>query len=222
MYLNNDEPLNILQILTKKLGLAAADSMTFGGASILYDSYNNIVEYTKKCNDALYYLQVDKFLNSLDVDPAEFEDFIKENPDNLKLGLETIKILEQTNLDKQAELLARAFQLYIRQPTPENKTLFHKNVHIIKKIDYFLIEEIEKLNNYPVNPPEPRMEVTEQGLEMDLDAYIFNPHKELIDFGFLVLPKMEQNLLAASNIFEVSLFFEFFYQNIFKDPKKDN
>lgn len=222
MYLDNNEPLNILQILIKKLGLAAADSMTFGTASTLYDSYNDIVEYTKKCNDALYYLQVDKFLNSIDIESSEFEDFIKENPDNLKLGLETIKILEQTNLDKQAEMLARAFQLYIRQPTPENKTLFHKNVHIIKKIDYFLIEEIAKLKNYPVNPPEPRMEVTEQGLDMDLDAYVFNPHKELIDFGFLVLPKMEQNLLAASNIFEVSLFFDFFYQNIFKDPKKDN
>ncbi|MDO7524238.1 hypothetical protein Q5M60_04610 [Acinetobacter baumannii] len=222
MYLDSNEPLNILQILIKKLGLAAADSMTFGTASTIYDSYNNIVEYTKKCNDALYYLQVDRFLNSIDIEPSEFEDFIKENPDNLKLGLETIKILEQTNLDKQAEMLARAFQLYIRHPLPENKNLFHKNVHIIKKIDYFLIDEIEKLNNYPVNPPAPTYQMTEQGLHIDLDAYVFEPHKELIDFGFLVLPKMELNALAASNIFEVSLYFEFFYQNIFKDPKKDN
>ncbi|MDC4457886.1 hypothetical protein NQ652_09295 [Acinetobacter baumannii] len=222
MYLDNNEPLNILQILIKKLGLAAADSMTFGTASTLYDSYNNIVDYTKKCNDALYYLQVDKFLNSIDIESSEFEDFIKENPDNLKLGLETIRILEQTNLDKQAEMLARAFQLYIRQPTPENKALFHKNVYIIKKIDYFLIEEIEKLNNYPVNPPEPTIEMTEEGLYIDWEPYVRNPHKELIDFGFLALPKIGLNTLHASNIFEVSLFFEFFYNNIFKDPKKDN
>lgn len=222
MYLDSNDPLNILQILIKKLGLAAADSMTFGTASTIYDSYNNIVEYTKKCNDALYYLQVDKFLNSIDIESSEFEDFIKENPDNLKLGLETIKILEQTNLDKQAEMLARAFHLYIRHPIPENKALFHKNVYIIKKIDYFLIEEIEKLNNYPVNPPEPTIEMTDEGLYIDWAPYVRNPHKELIDFGFLALPKIGMNTLHASNIFEVSLFFEFFYKNIFIDPKVNN
>ncbi|HBJ3898337.1 hypothetical protein Q4029_05460 [Acinetobacter baumannii] len=104
MYLNEKQPNNMLQIILKNLGILASDTITFGGASKIHDTYAEITEYTKKCNDALYYLQVDKFLNSLDIDQTEFDNFIKENPDNLKLGLETIKILEQTNLDRQAEM----------------------------------------------------------------------------------------------------------------------
>ncbi|MFW1804986.1 hypothetical protein [Acinetobacter baumannii] len=152
MYLNEDQPNNILQIILKNLGILVSDSITFGGASKIHDTYAEITEYTKKCNDALYYLQVDRFLNSLDIDQTEFDNFIKENPDNLKLGLETIKILEQTNLDRQAEMLARAFQLYIKNPISENKKSFHRNVHIIKKIDEHLISEIEDLKKLPSKP----------------------------------------------------------------------
>ncbi|MDC4276352.1 hypothetical protein NQ637_18165 [Acinetobacter baumannii] len=217
-----NKSLKILKIIIKHTGLGVTDALLFGAGSKIYDTYKDIREYSKKCNEALYAKQLESFLNSMDISQQDFEEFFSKNPDNLRLGLETVKILEQTILEKQAEMLARAFQLYIRDDAPKNKTLFHKNVHIITKIDYFLIDEIEKLTNYPVNPPAPTYQMTEQGLHIDLDPYVSNPHKELIDFGFLVLPKMELNTLAASNIFEVSLFFEFFYQNIFKDPKKDN
>ncbi|MDI9820496.1 hypothetical protein [Acinetobacter baumannii] len=215
MYLNEDQPNNILQIILKNLGILVSDSITFGGASKIHDTYAEITEYTKKCNDALYYLQVDKFLNSLDIDQTEFDNFIKENPDNLKLGLETIKILEQTNLDRQAEMLARAFQLYIKNPISENKKSFHRNVHIIKKIDEHLISEIEDLKNYPVNPPAPRVKI---GQSLDFTGYVNNPHKDLINFGFLKLPKVGINS-AGREYYEVTEFFEFFFNNILKKPE---
>ncbi|MDV7386067.1 hypothetical protein R4446_00100 [Acinetobacter baumannii] len=217
-----NKSLKILKIIIKHTGLGITDALLNGAASKAYDAYKDIRDYSKKCNEALYAKQLETFLTSLDVTQQEFEDFFRTNPDNLRLGLETIKILEQTILEKQAEMLARAFLLYIKTPTPENKSLFHKNEHIIKKVDYFLIEEIEKLTDYPVDPPEPQFEYTEQGLLMNFDPYVMNPHKDLINFGFLIPPKMEMNILAASDIFEVTPFFDFFYQNIFKDPKKDN
>ncbi|MDC4750523.1 hypothetical protein NQ853_18360, partial [Acinetobacter baumannii] len=105
--------MDILNIILKHTGLVIADSLTLGGASKVKESIEEISKYTKNCNDALYTLQVQTFLNTVDIDQTEFENFIKENPDNLRLGLETIKILEKTFIEKQAEMLARAFKMYI-------------------------------------------------------------------------------------------------------------
>lgn len=194
--------------------MVAADSMTIGGASILYENYNKVVDYTKKCNDALYYLQVDKFLNSIDVTPSEFESFLKDNPDNLKLGLETIKILEQTHLDKQAEMLARAFKLYIKAPTVESKITFHKNIHIITNIDQHLINEIDKIKDYPTEPA-PSSYITNRKLNIHL--FIINPHKNLINLGFVKLPEYHISV-PGKEIYVLSEYFLYFFENIFKEP----
>ncbi|ENZ1199056.1 TPA: hypothetical protein ACV20N_000424 [Acinetobacter baumannii] len=213
MYLDNNEPNNILQILIKKLGLVAADSMTFGGASIVYDNYNKIIDYTKKCNDALYYLQVDKFLSSIEVDPLEFEKFLKENPDNLKLGLETIKILEQTHLDKQAGMLARALKLYIKNPTIDEKYKFHKNTHIITNIDHHLVNEVENLKKYPV---EPHHSLYKTDQKLNFNVFVINPDKNLINFGFVKLPQTSI-FTPGRELYVVSSFYTEFYETIFKD-----
>lgn len=210
-----NKPLNILKIIIKHTGLGITDALLNGAASKVYDTYKDIRDYTKKCNDALYTQQLEIFLTSIDVTQQEFEEFIRTNPDNLRLGLETIKILEQTILEKQAEMLARAFQLYIKDPTPDSKKFFHKNVHIINNIDEYLISAIEDLKNYPVNPPVPRVRI---GQRLDFTGYVNNPHKDLINFGFLKLPKVGINS-AGSEYYEVTEFFVFFFNNILKKPE---
>ncbi|HCV3302658.1 TPA: hypothetical protein OV749_003532, partial [Acinetobacter baumannii] len=187
---DENNSLNILKIIIKHTGLGVTDALFNGAASKLYDTYKDIRDYTKKCNEALYTQQLEVFLTTMDVTQQEFEEFFRTNPDNLRLGLETIKILEQTILEKQAEMLAIAFQLYIKDPTPDNKKIFHKNVHIINNIDEYLISEIENLKNYPVSPPTPRVRI---GQRVDLSRYVINPHKDLINFGFLKPPKVGIN-----------------------------
>ncbi|KHN66732.1 hypothetical protein DH17_17800 [Acinetobacter oleivorans] len=178
--------MNILNIILKNTGLVIADFITLGSASKIKESIEEISEYTKKCNDALYTLQVQTFLNTIEVDSEAFEKFIEENPDNLRLGLETIKILEKTFIEKQAEMLARAFRIYIKNSTLENKSLFYKLTYIITKLDHHLINEIENMKDLPINP------ITRVTPSDDLgrkrlvkEGYLENPNIELFNFGFI-------------------------------------
>lgn len=205
--------MNILNIILKNTGLVIADSLTLGGASKVKESLEEISEYTKNCNDALYTLQIQTFLNTVDIDPTEFENFIKENPDNLRLGLETIKILEKTFIEQQAEMLARAFKLYVNNPTEENKRLFNKFVFIINKLDRFLMDEIEIIKNFPVDPEVQTFQVG-NGYRVSMDNFVVNATPELATLGFL---KRHTSTLYLNNneYYGVTPFFKFFYENIY-------
>ncbi|MFL9517764.1 hypothetical protein ACKENX_16385 [Acinetobacter baumannii] len=213
MLVNNHSGNDKLKIILRNLGLIVADTITLGGASKLNETYIEIAEYTKQCNDTLYYLQVDKFLNSLEVDSDEFENFIKDNPDNLKLGLETIKLLEQTALEKQAGMLARALKIYIKNPTPDEKSKFHKNIHIITNLDHHLINEIEHLKDYPVEPPHSLYKIDGR---INLSVFVVNPNKNLINFEFVKLPQTSF-FIPGKELYVVSSYYMEFYKNIFID-----
>lgn len=207
--------MNILNIILKNTGLVIADSLTLGGASKIKESIEGISEYTKNCNDALYTLQIQTFLNTVEIDQTEFENFIEENPDNLRLGLETIKVLEKTFIEKQAEMLARAFKMYIKNPILENKSLFYKLTYIITKLDHHLLEEIESMKDLPINPikkiiPTDRSDRFGRSVMI---GYLENPNIELFNFGFI--EKDGSVISPNKEYFKITKFYKFFYENIY-------
>lgn len=205
--------MNMLNIIAKNTALVVADTFTAGVGSKIKDTLSEIEEYTKQCNDSLYSLQIETFLNTVEIDQTEFENFIKENPDNLRLGLETIKILEKTFIEKQAEMLARAFKFYVSNPTEENKSMFNKFVFIINKLDRYLMDEIEAIKKFPVNPQVQTSQVG-NGYKVNMDNFVVNPTPELATLGFL---KRHSTTIFLDNkeYYGVTPFFKFFYENIY-------
>lgn len=125
-------------IVGKNTGLAAVDSVTLGMGSALKNSANEIAAYTKLTSDALYYMQVKTFLETVDLDQEEVTEFLNNNPDNLRLGLEVFKILESTVIQEQAKMLARAFKLYVNQKYTDRSD-FDGDVYLIKSMDRYLL-----------------------------------------------------------------------------------
>lgn len=205
--------MNILNIIAKNTALVVADTFTAGVGSKIKDTLSEIEEYTKQCNDSLYTLQIETFLNTVEIDQNEFERFIEKNPDNLRLGLETIKILEKTFIEKQAEMLARAFKFYVNMPTEENKKLFNRFVFVINKMDYFLIDEIQTIVNFPVNPVQ-RTEQRGKDHFVKMEEFVKNPSQELVTLGFL--KRHSATIFLDNNeYYGVTPFFKFFYEKIY-------
>lgn len=144
---------DIFKIIAKNATIAMADSintdlMLNGGslavgniASGVLNSCNDIKEYSKQANDALYYFQIRTFLETTDLDQKEVEDFLNKNPNNLRLGLEVFKILEFTVQEKQAIFIAKAFRLHVKGQINEFK--LHEYFHLIKQLDSYTTHEIE-------------------------------------------------------------------------------
>ena len=55
----------LLESLVKNVGTAVADGLSFGIASGLKNSWKEIAEHTRTTNEALYYLQVKTFLETI-------------------------------------------------------------------------------------------------------------------------------------------------------------
>lgn len=104
---------DLLTIIVKNIGLGVADTLSAGMGSAIKNSFAEIPEQIKKTNDALYYMQVKTFLETADLDQEQVTEFLNINPDNLRLGLEVLKILESTYLEEQALYLAKAFRKFV-------------------------------------------------------------------------------------------------------------
>lgn len=124
------------QIAVKNLGVSIIDTFTLGIGSGIKDTLQQIKEYSELCNDALYTLQIKTFLESIELDQIEIQNFFDNNKDNQRLGLEVLKILESTYLEKQASMLAVIFTKYVNGTLDKSK--FNKYVNLIKKIDNHL------------------------------------------------------------------------------------
>lgn len=134
-------------IVGKNTGIAAVDIISFGMGSAIKNSAEEIKEYSKLTNDALYYLQIQKFLETADLDSDEVNDFLEESVDNKRLGLEIFKVLEKTHLEKQAELMAIVFKRYVKKEI--SKSAFNKYNHIIEQLTRHNISIIENdVNEY--------------------------------------------------------------------------
>lgn len=146
--------MDLLKIIAKNAVTVATDSIstaTLTGdgsyaisnlASAGLKSWSEIKDFTKQSNDALYSLQVETFLHTADLNKEQVEDFLNENTDNLRLGMETLKILEKTHLEKQAELMGIAFKKYVKGEI--SKKEYNLFTHIIEKLNRYILEALER------------------------------------------------------------------------------
>lgn len=178
--------IDVLKIIAKNVGTAITDTLSFNMGSAIKNSAEEIKEYSKLTNDALYHLQIQKFLETADLDSEEVEDFLKESPDNQRLGLELFKVLEKTHLEKQAELMAIAFKRYVKKEI--TKSALDKYNHIIDNLTRHNIKIIEDdANGYLESIKRLDKHHKYYGLQLK-NSFTGNQHHrvpELIALGFM-------------------------------------
>ncbi len=192
--------LTLLATLAKNVGIGCADNLSLGMASAFKNTINEIAEGTKITNETLYYMQVRTFLETIDLDQHEVDQFFQENPYHLKLGMEIFKILEQTVVDEQAKMLARAFSCKVRNNYSELSD-FDKDIFIIKNMDKHLLNMFKQFGQKPDKNDF-------QGISIK--------HLEYLDLVRIPDPLMwsDSNILQKYQISEVGLQF---YNRILKN-----
>lgn len=135
------------EITIENIGLTIIDNFTAGLGSSIKDSVQKIKEYSELSNQALYYLQIKTFLETIDLDDEEVNRFFENNQDQQRLGVELFKILESTYLEKQAILLAINFKNYLKLKVDKQK--FNKYMNLIMKLDSHIFDLIDDDLNYP-------------------------------------------------------------------------
>ncbi|EHU1490874.1 TPA: hypothetical protein ACGA4X_003556 [Acinetobacter baumannii] len=148
---------NLLQILVKNIGLGVIDTLAMGAGSTIKNSVAEVQNHTKQTSDAIYYLQVKTFLETAELDQDEINRFFQGNPDNQRLGAEIFKILEQTYIEKQSQMMARAFSLYvlkkIEKHTLDQLTyiITNLNQHLINKLEEYLPEDAITIKEFDLH-----------------------------------------------------------------------
>lgn len=214
---------DLIGIIAKNISMAAADSITtavvtgessyaLGGlASATGKTIEEVKQHLKDSNDGLYHLHVKTFFETADIDPEQFEQFIKDNPNEVKLGAEFLKILEKTLLEDQAKMYARAFSLYVKGKITEAE--MNKYVYIIGKFDRHLMNELSKLKGF-----KPRESHVLQAINNKLitDNFIKNVNEELMNFNFV---ERVTNLISTDGIlyYSVTPFYQKFEEQILKE-----
>lgn len=152
--------LDLLRTVAKHVGTSIADNITFNLASGVKNSVTEIKEFSKISNDAIYYLQIKTFLETTELDQEKVNQFFDSNKDNQRLGAEIFKILEQTYIEKQSQMMARAFSLYVLGKI--NKTRLDQLVYIITNLNQHLINKLE--DYFPDNT------ITNKPFDLDYDS----------------------------------------------------
>lgn len=214
--MNNYPLLQYLSTISKNLLWQFGNSGTLGIPEALKNSANEIYLRSKLSNDALYYIQIKTFLETLELDEQEVVKFMSEHPDHQRLGLEIFKVLENTVLEKQAIMLAKAFKAY--QSKKCDKEEYDKYVYIICRLDNYLIKLIENMfnNGYDYSEIEPSFE--KDGLIIQVGkthtSHFFKPNLELLNFDFLEVKKLDYIDQNQETKYVRTLFFFHFYENI--------
>lgn len=134
--------LNYVGSYAQEILYETSNSALLGIPEALKNITQKIYTQSKLNNGALYFLQVKIFLETLDLDEEEVSQFMQENPNHQRLGLEIFKILESTLLEKQAKMLAKAFQLLTKQVIDHK--VFDQYTYIITKLNSYLITLIKE------------------------------------------------------------------------------
>ncbi|WP_213687765.1 hypothetical protein [Acinetobacter sp. WY4] len=134
--------LEKLAIVAGHASLNVIDNFTLNAGSTIKNAISDVVDYTRKCNDALLYLRIKTFIESTTLDEEEVNTFLAENSDNFLLGLEVLKTLEQTITNQQAEMTARNFTLMVRRRI--SLEMYYKVQHIILRLNGYLLTELRK------------------------------------------------------------------------------
>lgn len=188
---------DLLKITAKNIGLSLADNLSAGMGSTISNSIKEIQEYSKQTNEALYYLQIKTFLETVDLDQQEINQFFEKNPDNLRLGVEIFKILENTCLEQQAKYIAKAFRKYVHSEITENK--FYQYIHVIEKLDRFILTEIQQdIENLELYYKRHKMvrSFDELGIANFRGTHVVSNHN-LQTIGFIEVEMQEQTLKVS-------------------------
>lgn len=197
--------LNYINSASKNILWEVGNGALLGIPEALKTTISDTYTQSKMANDALYYLQVKTFLETVNLSHEEVSQFMHENPDHQRLGLEIFKILEQTTLEHQARMIAKAFNLYTKKDIQKQE--FDKYTYIISRINSHLINLIKELALLKTNKEDPEFEYDIQ-----------NPNMELVNFSFLI-EVTSQLYPGGTQIaqFRKTDTFNYFYTNIFKD-----
>ncbi|TCB78994.1 hypothetical protein E0H89_04525 [Acinetobacter sp. ANC 3781] len=146
------------------------------------------------------------------------EKFFKDK-DNTELGYEILGILDQTYLEKQAQMIFRATKLF--KDNVINKQEFDKYSYIITRLNNHLINLINDCFYTPQDQLDQlagfdgKKFIINAGFKKDFT----NPNMELVSFGFLEeihLPLTLEETQKASIYRRTKEFYKF-YEKIFKD-----
>jgi hypothetical protein len=129
-------------VMGKHIGMAAADSLTLGGASAIKNGIAELKNLADQSNENLFYWQLKTFLDtaSEDISEEEVTTFLNNHPHGYRFGAEIFKILESTYLEKQAELIGIAFKQRVKGKITESQ--FNQYVHIITQLNHHIIETL--------------------------------------------------------------------------------
>ncbi|MCU4350904.1 hypothetical protein [Acinetobacter ursingii] len=231
----------LLESLVKNVGTAVADGLSFGIASGLKNSWKEIAEHTRTTNEALYYLQVKTFLETIDLDQEQVTQFFENNHDHQRLGIEIFKILEQTHLEKQSEMIARAFQLLTSGEIERKKldqilyVITNLNQYLLNTLEDYLPDEVITSKKFNLKYefigldsilPSTDTSYSQQEISYDrklssfLNTQMKNVPQELINFGFyepiaMILYVGAENLPQQE--YKPTRFFIWFITHIFKN-----
>lgn len=211
--------LEMAKIATKNIGLVAVDNISFGMGSGIKNAADEMTEYASLCNEALYHMQIRTFLETVDLEQDEVNHFFNNNLDNQRLGIEILKILENTILEKQSKYIAIAFKRYVRGEIDSRK--FHQYLHVIDQLTRHIVDEIEQ-----------DLEIVDKhtmhglpSIENEMSVYAFTDTKAsknqvLQNIGFLVEKTEKQELRMSGNFepklsyFRTGLYLDFYLEII--------
>lgn len=149
--MNNLINLHLLKksakIVTQNIGGAVLDSVSAGVGLGAKGSIQKIKEYSDLSNEALYFLQIKTFLETVDLDDEEVNSFFEKNKDEYRLGIEVFKILDSTYIERQAVLLAINFRNYVKNKIDKSK--FNQYTNLIMKFDSHIFNLIDEDLSYP-------------------------------------------------------------------------
>lgn len=204
--MNNHPLLQYISTASKHILWEFGNSGTFGIPNALKNTANEIYIQSKLANEGLYYLQVKTFLESLELDSQAIEKFMAENPNHQRLGFEIFKILDNTILEDQARMLAKAFQIFTQEKI--SKQDFDKYTYIISRLNNHLIHLIRELSLVETNKDDP-----------DFEYDISNANMDLVSFQFLIevpSPLVFDDKIKISR-YKRTTDFNFFFKNVFND-----
>ncbi|MEI1702474.1 hypothetical protein V8P79_08515 [Acinetobacter baumannii] len=241
--INKHLMIEISKIATKNISLAIVDNISLGLGSGIKNTADEIKEYAELCNDALYHMQIKTFLETIDLNQDEVNKFFNDNPDNQRLGVEIFKILEQTYVERQGRMIARAFKLLAVSKIDRLK--FDKLVHIITRLNPYLISSIENISpddgifDRPYDPEyeyigplyfldsptehDPEIEKYERKLNSFFHREFQDFPQDFIDFEFLKAETVELTMDMTQippAVYKPTKDFLWFLSHIFRDTYK--
>lgn len=215
-------------VMAKHVGMAAADSLTFGGASAIKNGVAELKNLADQSNENLFYWQLRTFLDtaSEDISEEEVTTFLNNHPQGYRFGAEIFKILESTYLEKQAELIGIAFKQRVKGKITESQ--FNQYVHIITQLNHHIIETLNTdlmgVRDYaPHKLPREDSEITRIGfLHHGVSNGRYNGYSchSLEILGFIIedFEKQNQQTSAfAEKSFKRTALYLSFYLDIYKD-----